>query len=280
MNLAYVLSLPERILRALAATLGGLIYELSQILLPAWFRRSRIYQALIAQVLRITVELVGGVKGALPADDLTIKELAMRKVAGNVVELASFLAVGWSPLWLLAGAADLTGGTRVYLRALVKELQREGLVSQDEEIHSVEGLLDTLEKTSSQVAETIDLPPLNVTDMRRSWQGLKEQVGHLPNQENLSNIYEQLKRVARQENLPLSKTSALLAAGAMRAGIQVGQTYVFEYYLDSLRTINNEGINAYLQRVSGPYRLAVVDHFNPVHKTSTERFLQWFGNDF
>jgi hypothetical protein len=280
MNLAYVLSLPERIFRALAASLGGLIYELSQILVPAWFRGSRIYQVLIARVLRITIELIGGVKGALPADDLTIKELAMRKVAGNVVELASFLAVGWSPLWLLAAAADLTGGTRVYLRALVKELQKEGLLSQDEEIHSVEELLDTLENTSSQVAETIDLPPLNVVDMRRSWQGLKGQAGKLPNPENLSTIYEQLRRVAKREDQTLSQTSALLAAGAMRAGIQVGQTYIFEYYHNSLRTINNEGINAYVRRVSGPYRLAVVDQFDPMHKTSTERFLGWFGNDY
>ena len=42
-----------------------------------------------------------------------MRELLVRKTAGNVVELSSFLAVGWSPLWLLAGASDLVGGTKV-----------------------------------------------------------------------------------------------------------------------------------------------------------------------
>ena len=43
---------------------------------------------------------------------------------GNAVELAGFLAFGWSPVWLLAAASDVTNGTRVYLRALVEELER------------------------------------------------------------------------------------------------------------------------------------------------------------
>lgn len=129
MKVDYIISSPERVVRASAAGLGGAIYQISLILLPGWVRGSQLYQATVARVLRITVELVGGVQGVFPAEDMPVQELATRKVAGNAVELLSIVTVGWSPLWLLAAAADVTGGTQFYLRALVEDLRREGGIS-------------------------------------------------------------------------------------------------------------------------------------------------------
>ena len=65
-DLGYVLSLPERTLRAAAAGLGGLLYEVALVLMPGWLRRSRIYRAIVAGTLRIAIELVGGASGILP----------------------------------------------------------------------------------------------------------------------------------------------------------------------------------------------------------------------
>ena len=77
-------------------------------------------------LLRITVELVGGVDRPPEATEGEFEKspgrLAVRKGAGNVVELGSIFAFGFSPLWLLAAAADVTRGTRVYLDVLVDEL--------------------------------------------------------------------------------------------------------------------------------------------------------------
>ena len=56
----YLLSLPERLFRALAAGVGGLLYEATEVLLPTWLRRSHLYQSTIARLLRIMIELVGG----------------------------------------------------------------------------------------------------------------------------------------------------------------------------------------------------------------------------
>ena len=39
---------------------GGLVYESTEVLLPGWLRYSRFYQGLIADLLRIMIELVGG----------------------------------------------------------------------------------------------------------------------------------------------------------------------------------------------------------------------------
>lgn len=270
----YLISLPERAVRATAAGLGGLVYETTEVVVPAAIRRSRFYQATVARALRITVELVGDVPDVYPSDLLGVQELAVRKAAGNVVELASILAVGWSPLWLLAAAADLTGGSREYLRALVAELKRARVLSEDAEIHSVAGLLNTLEQTSGVMADTIDVPPLNLRAMRESWHLLQENVQELPDASSLAKTFAGLQQAAEQEGRSLLAVSSLVAACAVRAGIQLGNTYIFEYYRDALGTITREGLLTYLERITGPYRTAVVRHLDPRRTSYTERLLR------
>src|SRR5918997_3714669 len=142
---SYLASLPERTARAAAALTGGLVYEASEVMLPNAVRRTKLYQALVGRLLRITIELMGDVEGVYPTEEMPARELLVRKTAGNAVELASFLAVGWSPVWLLAGASDLVGGSKVYLQALVAELQDADVLAADADVASFEELLTALE---------------------------------------------------------------------------------------------------------------------------------------
>jgi hypothetical protein len=148
---SYLASLPERTARAGAALTGGLVYETGEVLLPLAIRRSKLYQVVVGRLLRITIELVGGVEGVYPTEELRARELLVRKTAGNVIELGSFLAVGWSPVWLLAGASDLIGGTNVYLRVLATELRDAGVLSAEVDVASFEELLTALEGTSGHL---------------------------------------------------------------------------------------------------------------------------------
>jgi hypothetical protein len=273
-NLEYALSLPERTLRAAAAGLGGLLYEAMQVLLPGWLRRSRLYRAIVAGTLRIVIELVGGATGILPPDEFTAQELAVRKAAGTGVELAGLMFVGWSPLWLFAATADLTGGTRTYLQALVTELRRDGLLPEGADIASVDDLLDTLEGTSGLVAESLDVPPLSVDEMRASWQDLRRQATDLPDAGRLADLYAELQQVAEQEGRSLRSISSLIAAGALRAGVRTGQVHIFDYYQDALRIIAKEGLPAYTRRVTRPYLAVAWGHFDPERTTYTERLIQ------
>ena len=143
MNISYLVSLPERILRAMAASVGGFTYEASMLVLPGWLRGTRLYTAIIDGLLRILIELVGGAYGILPPKDISAQELATRKVVGTGIELAGLFTLGFSPLWIFAAIADLTGGTRSYLRLLVSELKNEGLLTEEESINTVEELLAT-----------------------------------------------------------------------------------------------------------------------------------------
>ncbi len=269
----YLASLPERSVRAGAALVGGLLNETSNLLLPHELRHSRLYQATIAQLLRITVELVGDVQGVFPGETIPVQELFIRKSAGNVIEAASFLAVGWSPVWLLAAASDLIGGTRTYLRTLVLELKQAGVLPQDANVSSFDELLTVLEGTSGTLGDTIVVLPLTVRDMRTSWQMLQQHVGELPDSQQLASIFAVLQQAARQEGRSLLEMSSIVGLGAVRAGIQIGHTYLFDYYRDALHLIAEEGLLAYLRRVSTPYLTRAARHFDLHTNTLTDQVI-------
>jgi hypothetical protein len=272
-SLGYVLSLPERTLRAAAAGLGGVFYEATLVMLPGWLRRSRLYRAIVGGTLRIVIELVGGATDVLPPDGFTPQELAVRKAAGTGIEMAGRMFVGWSPLWLFAATADLTGGARTYLQALVSELRRDGLLPDSADIASVEELLDTLEDTSGLAADSLDVPPLNVEDMRTTWQYLRRHTTELPDADRLADLYAGLRDVAQQEGRSLRTLSSMIAAGAARAGVHMGQVHIFDYYEGALGTIAKESLAAYSRRVTMPYLNVARRHFDTKTISHTERLL-------
>jgi hypothetical protein len=270
----YLASLPERSARAGAALTGGLIYETGEVLLPLAVRRSRFYQAVVGRLLRITIELVGGVEGVYPAEEIGARDLLVRKTAGNVIELGSFLAVGWSPVWLLAGASDLIGGSKAYLRVLVTELKDAGVLSKEEHVASFEELLTALEGTSGVLADTVDVPPLNIASVRTSWQELRRQAADLPDAEGLERIYTDLRLASRREDRSVMEISSVVALGAVRAGVRLGNVHIFAYYRGALRTIADEGLISFLYRISTPYLTRARSHFDPASSTHSERLLR------
>jgi hypothetical protein len=248
------------------------------VVLPGAVRRSRLYQAIVGRLLRITIELVGGVEGVYPTEEMQARELLVRKTAGNAVEIASFMAVGWSPVWLLAGASDLVGGSKAYLRALVTELGDAGMLSAEDDVSSFEELLSALEGTSGVLADTVDVPPLNVAGVRTSWQELQTQAADLPDAAGLEEIFVELQSAARQEDRSILEISSIVALGAVHAGVKLGNVHVFDYYRSALRMIVEEGLISFLRRTSTPYLTRAGSHFDPESSTYSERFLRRWAN--
>src|SRR6185436_3331566 len=166
----------------------------------------RFYEATAKNLLRITVELVGGVErqaGAVADEhESSPKKLAVRKAGGNVVELGSILAFGFSPLWLLAAAADISRGTRVYLDALVGELKAAGVIARESEFASVDDLLAALEGASGTTARLIDIPPLEVEGLKRSLADLRHDARSLPTPPELAAVYQGLLAEADRKEVP------------------------------------------------------------------------------
>ena len=206
---SYVVSLPERLFRAAAAGGGGLLLETADHILPPAARDSKFYQCTIARPFRITVEFVGGVEGRFPSE-MSAPELVKRKVAGNVVEFGCVFTVGFSPLWFLAAASDVSNGSRAYLNAFVGELKRVRVLPESTDVATVDDLLALLDAASSQAADAIDIPPAAVADMRDAVDLLREHAELIPGPERLADVFSQLNDDG--------KRAGALAAGRLHPG--------------------------------------------------------------
>jgi len=279
--LAYLIALPERILRAVAAVGGGAVHETAQLVLPRLVRRSHLYEATAKNLLRITVELVGDVErqAEVVAGEFeqSPKKLAIRKAGGNVVELGSIFAFGFSPLWLLAAAADVTHGTRVYLDALVSELKSAGILAQELELASVDDLLASLEGASGTTARLIDIPPLEIEALKQSLGDLRDDAKGLPTPPELAAVYQGLVAEANREKQSLLEVSVGMGIAFFNSARKVGRQHVLDPYTDDLRPVRDEGFATYAWRVAKPYGQAVGRHFDPRQPSLTERGLERLG---
>ena len=268
---SFLLSLPERALRALVGAIGGAVHETAEVVLPRFARRSRFYEATAKNMLRIAIELVGGVERDTPAGQPEPAALLKRKTAGNVVELGSIAAFGFSPLWLLAAASDVSRGSRVYLEALTSELKSAGVLAEETQLGTVDELLGALEGTSGTTARLVDLPPLELAELRRSVAELRASAAELPSPQELAAVYAGLQRAAARERRPLLEVSAGMGLAFLLSARNVGREHLVTPYREDWKPLREEGFAAYARRVSLPYRTALVEHFDPERETWTER---------
>lgn len=276
-RLVYALTLPERLIRAIAAGLFGTVHETAQLVLPRLVRRSRFYEATAKNMLRIGIELVGGVEarsqhlaeGETPAP--TAGRVAVKKAAGNVVEFGSIAAFGFSPLWLLAAASDLLNGTKTYLRALEVELAQAGILAEGTHFGSVDDLLGALEGTTGTTAGIIDMPPLELAELRRSVSELKNDVSSLPTPKELAALFDGLVRTARMEGRSLLDVSTGIGFAFLTSAKNVTRQHLVTPYGEDWQPVRDEGFAAYASRIAMPYRRAINGHLNGERTTWTER---------
>ena len=270
---SFLVSLPERALRALVAALGGAVHETAEVVLPRFARRSRLYEATAKNMLRIAIELVGSVERYAPAGEPEPGELLKRKTAGNVVEFGSIAAFGFSPLWLLAAAADISRGSRIYFEALVTELKQAGVLAEEAELGSIDDLLGALEGASGTTARLVDLPPLELAELRASFAELRSSAAELPAPKELAALYDGLQRTAGRERTSLLEVSSGMGLAFLLSARHVGREHLVVPYREDWKPLREEGFAAYAGRTSEPYRVAITGHFDPERKTWTERAL-------
>jgi hypothetical protein len=271
-RLWYAISLPERAVRALVGTLGGLIHESAQVLLPRFVRTSRLYEATAKNALRIAVEAVGRVEPAEP-QDVSAEEITKRKAAGNLVELGSIAAFGFSPLWLLAAASDVVHGSRVYLASFVEELKRAGVLAEGRRIESVDELLEALENASGRTAGLIDIPPLELTQLRATLGQFRADASGLPTPKELASLYQGLREEAARERGSLLEVSVGMGMAFLLSARSVANTHLAIPYREDWAPLRREGFAAYARRVGAPYARAVAGHFDRKRPSWTERLL-------
>jgi hypothetical protein len=275
-RLAFLVSLPERGVRSAFALVGGGVHETAELVLPRLVRRSRLYEATARNLLRVSIELVGGVEapqGAADEYEPDPKRLAIRKTAGNAVELGSIAAFGFSPLWLLAAGADVTHGTRVYLDAFVLELKVAGVLAEEAQLKTVDELLAALEGGTGTTARLIDIPPLELAALRRTLSDLRADASGLPSPKEMASLFDGLRTEAVRERSSLLEVSTGVGIAFFNSARHVGRQHLLDPYGEDLKPLRDEGFAAYAARVARPYGSAVARHFDPERATLTERGL-------
>lgn len=298
----YLLSLPERLARSALGLGAGAAREVGEVVIPERVRRGQLYQNLVDTTLRFLIEEVGGAEGVYPTDTVATGSFLARRSAGNAIELAGIVAFRASPVWILAALADLSGVGRLLIPEIATALKAERLLDDDEQVASVDQLLDGLERTSARLAANVNAPPLDVAGLRREWQALREDArslhpAALPSRETLRALWDKLADEARRQDRSLFETSSMLAVSAVRqlpdglrwlsasARVSAGRTgdvvaaVLLDHYTQTLAEIQALGFAAYAARQFRPYVRAAAQQFSPGRRTLTDRLLHAMSRD-
>src|SRR5437773_11266702 len=162
----YLLSLPERVIRSLGALCGGLLRELGGVVLPAAVRRTTLYRTMVEVALRFLIEEVGEVEGVYPTEGSLSERFILQRATSHGIELLGILAFHASPVWVLAALADATGGGRKLIAEIAEALKEEGLLDKELQFETMDQVLGGLEKTSSHMAVTLNMPPVDSAGLR------------------------------------------------------------------------------------------------------------------
>ena len=94
---AYLLSLPERLVRSVVALGAGLTREVGEAALPDAVRQGQLYQNLVESTLRFLIERVGGAEGVYDDGARLPDDFLVRRTAGNALEVLGLVAFRASP---------------------------------------------------------------------------------------------------------------------------------------------------------------------------------------
>jgi hypothetical protein len=293
---AYLLSLPERVIRSALGFSAGLLREIGEVALPRTVRRGQLYKNLVDTSLRYVIEEVGGAKGVYPGGEPQARDFIGRRGVGHGIELLGIAAFRISPVWVLAALADLSGLGRRLIPEIAEALQGAGLLERETQFENVDQLLDSLERTSARLAQTVNAPPLDVPGLRREWADIRRQArglkpADLPSVKDITSRWEVLKDEAALQGRSVFEISSLLAISAVRAvpnravwlssSARVGaartgkliSATILEDYTHTLNELREIGYGSYAKQQLSPYLRACVDQFSRQHRSMTERLI-------
>jgi hypothetical protein len=299
--LTYSLSLPERAVRGTTAIVSGLVGESAQLLIPGAFQDSRTYKTFVSQMLDFLAKDVGGVRKPSPGADnpaepsgenVQVENFVARKTVANFIDLAGLATIHVSPLMILAIVSDVAYGSKAYLQELAGELRKQGVIDERSTINGVQDLLDSIGHATGTTAQSMDLAPLTVEEVRKSLAQTAEAVRQidvrkaLP-QAEVRRLWDDMKSVSEQQQVTLFQIGSAMAMYSLNqaanlgkgavASVQVaGQLFdrrILEHYRTGLSEINNKGIYGLLAESSQPYFDAVWNNFSTRRPTLTEGLL-------
>lgn len=312
-TLLYGVSLPERLLRSAVGLTAGTAREIAEFVVPQAFQDSKSYEVAVRNSLNFLLTSIGSVApsetptvpdaqpsckdaaaGATGADpqQADAGRFIAKKAVGNFIDIAGLTTLHVSPLWILAIVSDAAYGTRVYLKELADELQKQGLIDDSSTIHKVDDVFDAIKNASGKAASQFDQPPLSLDELKESLRQTRAALNEIdPTQlipeSELKGYWQQMKDLATSENVSLLGVSGAVAmqtlesirnatqgtfTGLFVAGKIVNRN-IFGHYFDSLGRIHKQGLWASVRNTYEPYVDMAWNNFTRSRKTWTEQVL-------
>lgn len=296
-QLRYAVSLPERTIRSLAALAGGTSSLLAETLFPESLRRTVTYNITIGMMQRFVIEQVAGMETEPTEGQIELTDdYVQRKMAGTALEAAGLLAMGFSPLWVLAIAGDAAGGSKQFLNRLVRHLKQNQVVAEDADPTELVELLEAVQDASGKSATSIDMPPLSREDLTQLADEIKdsyvnvfdEAVDLIP---RLDVIWNNMEQLARRENISIERLSGMMTVDAMswgkkgtgivlsaaRTGAELFDERILDSYRKTLAEASAQGVDKFMSEHMRPFLLSAKSHFDPTRLSWTESKLQGEG---
>ena len=129
----------------------------------------------------------------------------------------------------------------MYLKALVEDLKAAGVIAEDVDVASVDELLGVLERTSGDTARLIDIPPLELQELRTSLAELRSHGDSLPSSQALAALFAALRRTAEAENRSLLEVSAGIGLAFLTSARKVSGRHVVAPYREDWKPLQHEG---------------------------------------
>lgn len=293
-TVAYTLSVPERTLRSVAALAGGTTTLLTENLLPESLRKTTTYTVTVGMVQQFVIERVAGMETELAKTGAPLSEdYVQRKLAGNALEAAGLLTVGFSPLWIFAIAGDVAGGSKLFLNRLVGQLKENGVIDEAIEPKTLVDVLEAAQASSSKSATALDQPPLSREELTGVVDSLRESYGEAFKRTNnlmptVDSLWQRMEHLANRDNISIERLSGMMtidAASWSKTGTDtasaVGQVSadlfdekILDSYRKTLEAASEEGVQSYIGKHYRPFLNAALSHFKPSQKTWTEQKLE------
>ena len=160
----------------------------------------------------------------------------------------------------------------------------------------MEQLLGGLERSSAQLAESVNAPPLDVAGLREEWRKFADEARRLPapqlpSASAVTRLWQDLRATAERQQRSAFQVSSLLAVAAvgelperarvlsksaavvLRHGGAAVSNALLEHYRQSLRQLREVGYVRYGVDKLTPYTHAAIDAFDPSRETLTGKLL-------
>jgi hypothetical protein len=217
--LAYVLSLPERLLRTIASWIGGLGLVLAR-LLPRPIREGKFFRISVHRQLKMLTDDVGRA-GLFPDEKALDARTATRMSVGGALDNLLIVGLHASPIWILLAATDVAKEATWFTRELAEELKAAGVMKEGARLDSVDDVLEGLSNLSSRLADTMDQPPLSLAEMKQTVGEIRKDLVDVTGTAvdrtaDIDGLARDMRELTEGGRRSLLEVTSAVAVGAMR----------------------------------------------------------------